>query len=74
MCEAMKEFIWEHYGDQLEEAIKRTKEEAKREAKEEAKRTDNLIIKLMDQGRTDDIYRAATDPAYKEELFQEFRL
>ena len=74
MCEAMKEFIWEHYGDQLEEAIKRTKEEAKREAKEEAKRTDNLIIKLMDQGRTDDIYRAATDPAYKEELFQEFGL
>lgn len=82
MCEAMKEFIWEHYGDQLEEAIKRTKEEtekeikeeAKREAKEEAKRTDNLIIKLMDQGRNDDIYRAATDPAYKEQLFQEFGL
>ena len=62
----------------MEEAIKRTKEETekeiKEEAKREAKRTDNLIIKLMDQGRNDDIYRAATDPAYKEQLFQEFGL
>lgn len=63
MCEAMKEFIWEEYGDEIEAAIQKS-----------SNRNDSLIIKLSELGRTEDILKAATNPEYKQQLFKEFGL
>ena len=51
------------------------KEEGREEGIEEAFHLfGSLITKLLDQGRTEDIARAVSDPQYRAKLITEFQL
>lgn len=71
MCEAMKEFIWEHYGDEImkEKQASFTNGTQNGECK-----VNTLILKLSELGRIDDIIKSATDTEYQQQLFKEFGL
>lgn len=67
MCEAMKEFIWEHYGDEIMKEKQASFEDGER-------KVNTLIFKLSELGRIDDIVKSATDTEYQQQLFKEFGL
>lgn len=67
MCEAMKEFIWEHYGDEIMKEKQASFEDGER-------KVNTLIFKLSELGRIDDILKSATDTEYQQQLFKEFGL
>ena len=49
--------------------------EGRQEGIEEGiERTNKLMFSLLEQNRTDDLKRAAKDPAYQKQLFHEFGL
>ena len=48
---------------------------AKKEGLQEGEgRINKLNLRLRDEGRVDDIFKAAEDAAYREQLFKEFQL
>lgn len=59
MCEALEELIQERLDARALEAENRVNE---------------LILKLLEQGRTEDIAKSAADPEYQKQLFEEFGL
>ena len=50
------------------------KSEKKISYEEGQERVNLLIARLAEAGRTEDLIRSATDPAYQEQLFREFGL
>lgn len=59
--------------------VQATRREAREEGRQEGveegiERTNKLTLILMEQKRTDDLKRAAEDPAYQKQLFHEFGL
>ena len=55
--------------------VQATRREAREEGIEEGiERTNKLTLFLIEQNRTDDLKRAAKDPAYQKQLFYEFGL
>lgn len=67
MCEALRELVWERYGDEIEAAG----EEA---AKKATQRVNSLYRRLLELGRSEDVLKATTDSEYQEQLFKEFGL
>ena len=41
---------------------------------EEAERMSSLMLKLKDLNRTEDVFKAASNPAYLQKLYKEFNL
>lgn len=58
MCEAMKEFIWEHYGDEI---MKEKQASFTNGTQNGERKVNTLILKLSELGRIDDILKSATD-------------
>ena len=59
--------------------VQATRREAREEGRQEGieegiERTNKLTLFLIEQNRTDDLKRAAKDPAYQKQLFHEFGL
>ena len=52
MCEAMKEFIWEHYGDEI---MKEKQASFTNGTQNGERKVNTLILKLSELGRIDDI-------------------
>ena len=71
MCEAMKEFIWEHYGDEI---MKEKQASFTNGTQNGERKVNTLIFKLSELGRIDDILKSATDTEYQQQLFKEFGL
>lgn len=71
MCEAMKEFIWEHYGDEI---MKEKQASFTNGTQNGERKVNTLILKLSELGRIDDIIKSATDTEYQQQLFKEFGL
>lgn len=71
MCEAMKEFIWEHYGDEI---MKEKQASFTNGTQNGERKVNTLIFKLSELGRIDDILKSATDTEYQQQLFKEFDL
>lgn len=71
MCEAMKEFIWEHYGDEI---MKEKQASFTNGTQNGERKVNTLIFKLSELGRIDDIIKSATDTEYQQQLFKEFGL
>ena len=71
MCEAMKEFIWEHYGDEI---MKEKQASFTNGTQNGERKVNTLILKLSELGRIDDILKSATDTEYQQQLFKEFGL
>lgn len=71
MCEAMKEFIWEHYGDEI---MKEKQASLTSGTQNGERKVNTLIFKLSELGRIDDILKSATDTEYQQQLFKEFGL
>lgn len=71
MCEAMKEFIWEHYGDEI---MKEKQASFTSGTQNGERKVNTLIFKLSELGRIDDILKSATDTEYQQQLFKEFGL
>lgn len=71
MCEAMKEFIWEHYGDEI---MKEKQTSFTNGTQNGERKVNTLIFKLSELGRIDDILKSATDTEYQQQLFKEFGL
>lgn len=67
MCEALREIM----SDMIEEELEEEFEKGKRYAE---KRVNDLIGKLLELGRNDDISKAVKDPEYQKRLFEEFGL
>lgn len=71
MCEAMKEFIWEHYGDEI---MKEKQASFTNGTQNGERKVNTLILNLSELGRIDDIIKSATDTEYQQQLFKEFGL
>ena len=71
MCEAMKEFIWEHYGDEI---MKEKQASFTNGTQNGERKVNTLIFKLSELGRIGDILKSATDTEYQQQLFKEFDL
>ena len=56
MCEALREL----FADELEEKYR-----------ESVQKVNNLNVKLIELGRTDDMIKAASDRGFQERLFEE---
>lgn len=75
MCEALEELIQERLDARALEAETKGKLEGKLEGQLLGKeRVNSLILKLSALGRTEDIVKAAADPEYQNQLFEEFNL
>ncbi len=68
MCEALHELFAEDVEKAVEEVVGKVREEAK---KEEAQRINALNKILVEQNRTEDIIKAATEPEYQKKLMEE---
>lgn len=68
MCEALHELFAEDVEKAVEEVVGKVREEAK---KEEAQRINALNKLLVEQNRTEDIIKAATEPEYQKKLMEE---
>lgn len=62
------------YMQQWEEKILEQKENLEIGRQEGQKKINLLISKLSSLGRTDDIIRSASDPAFQQQLLDEFHL
>lgn len=76
MCEALHELFAEDVEKAVEEAVGKAVEKAVGEAVEEAKKEEaqriNVLNKiLVEQNRTADIIKAATEPEYQKKLMEE---
>ena len=67
MCQALREIMKEDFEEAEEKA------EKKGVAKGESL-LGSLMTKLKEVGRTDDAFRAAEDPAFRQKLYKEFKL
>ena len=63
MCDALRELFADEFKENRQEGLKAGRSEINR-----------LILKLSELGRTDDILKAAQDPAYQEQLLKELHL
>ena len=67
MCTAFKEL----FKDEILEAERNGELRGERQGQE---KLGALIIKLLEQGRNEDIRRASTDEDYRERLFAEYQM
>ena len=67
MCTAFKEL----FKDEILEAERNGELRGERQGQE---KMGALIIKLLEQGRNEDIRRASSDEKYREHLFAEFQM
>ena len=67
MCDALREL----FADEFKENRREGCQEGLQKGRSEINR---LILKLSELGRTDDILKAAQDPAYQEQLLKELHL
>ena len=63
MCDALRELFADEFKENRQEGLQEGRSEINR-----------LILKLSELGRTDDILKAAQDPAYQEQLLKELHL
>lgn len=56
------------------EKVKAAEKAAEEAARESQERLNQLNARLLDDDRLDDLKRAIRDPAFREQLFQEYRL
>ena len=67
MCDALRELFADEFKENRQEGL----QEGLQKGRSEINR---LILKLSELGRTDDILKAAQDPAYQEQLLKELHL
>ena len=71
MCQALEELMKDRF-----EEVRQTSEELGKELGKELgqKRANTLTLKLAENGRMEDIIKAARDSDYQDQLFNEFNL
>lgn len=61
--------------ENLKEALEIVKAaQNKEQEKEKSERINELVKKLIEEGRTEDLLRSTTDPAYQQALLDEYGL
>ena len=68
MCDALRELFTDEFKENRQEGLQEGRQEGLQKGRSEINR---LILKLSELGRTDDILKAAQDPAYQEQLLKE---
>ena len=71
MCDALRELFADEFKENRQEGLQEGRQEGLQKGRSEINR---LILKLSEPGRTDDILKAAQDPAYQEQLLKELHL
>jgi len=71
MCDALRELFADEFKENRREGLQEGRQEGLQKGRSEINR---LILKLSELGRTDDILKAAQDPAYQEQLLKELHL
>ena len=71
MCDALRELFADEFKENRQEGLQEGRQEGLQKGRSEINR---LILKLSELGRTDDILKAAQDPAYQEQLLKELHL
>ena len=71
MCDALRELFADEFKENRQEGLQEGRQEGLQKGRSEI---NLLILKLSELGRTDDILKAAQDPAYQEQLLKELHL
>lgn len=71
MCDALRELFADEFKENRQKGLQEGRQEGLQKGRSEINR---LILKLSELGRTDDILKAAQDPAYQEQLLKELHL
>ena len=71
MCQALREIMKEDFEEAEAKGVKKG---LKQGVEKGESRLGSLIMKLKEAGRADDVYRAAEDPAFRQQLYKEFKL
>lgn len=71
MCDALRELFADEFKENRQEGLQEGRQEGLQKGRSEINR---LILKLSELGRTDDILKAAQDPAYQEQLLKQLHL
>ena len=71
MCDALRELFADEFKENRKKGLQEGRQEGLQKGRSEINR---LILKLSELGRTDDILKAAQDPAYQEQLLKELHL
>lgn len=75
MCKAIRDIRDEGYNEGRDDGYNEGKNEGFNDGyKEGENRLGNLIVRLTNLGRTEDISRAASDSAFRQKLYQEFQI
>ena len=87
MCDALRELFADEFKENRQEGLQEGRQEGLQEGRQEGlqegrqeglqkgrSEINRLILKLSELGRTDDILKAAQDPAYQEQLLKELHL
>ena len=75
MCDALRELFADEFKENRREGLQAGLKEGRQEGLQKGRSEINrLILKLSELGRTDDILKAAQDPAYQEQLLKELHL
>lgn len=73
MCTAMREWAEEERREGRYEGIREGRCEGRREGRQEGNRMLNeLNRKLIEDGRTEDLFQSIQNPDYQEKLLQEY--
>lgn len=79
MCDALRELFADEFKENRQEGLQEGRQKGLQEGRQEGlqkgrSEINRLILKLSELGRTDDILKAAQDPAYQEQLLKELHL
>ena len=79
MCDALRELFADEFKENRQKGLQEGRQEGLQEGRQEGlqkgrSEINRLILKLSEPGRTDDILKAAQDPAYQEQLLKELHL
>ena len=79
MCDALRELFADEFKENRREGLQEGRQKGLQEGRQEGlqkgrSEINRLILKLSELGRTDDILKAAQDPAYQEQLLKELHL
>ena len=75
MCEALRELFADELEEKLEEKLQEQEEifaeKLKVKCRESEQKVNNLNVRLLELGRTDDMIKAASDREFQERLYEE---
>ena len=79
MCDALRELFADEFKENRQEGLQEGRQKGLQEGRQEGlqkgrSEINRLILKLSELGRTDDILKAAQDPAYQEQLLKQLHL